>query len=1011
MAVTREQVAQIYVATFNRAPDDAGLNYWVASGMSIEEIAQSFFDQPETQALHGGTITDREEFVNAIYNDLFNRDVESGGLAYWVAELENGTISLGNMILAIANGAQDTGVGNDATILANKLEVGLAYADADAADELEFFVEDARDVMAGVDYSANSVTAMDKIDALIDEHSGAGDTFVLTTEQDSVEGSSTNDTIRGIVDGTNDTLTLGDVIDGKDGDDTLILNTNTKNVNLAVATISNVEHLEAHSAYYEGDGPLNIAHNAFDTVLIDQGGVSSGELEVNNIAPTTAVTMTNIYTDDEDHNLNFDTDTASTVGNTTVTISDVDMSNYGGSFNTYADFTVAETVNINVNLTDIDDQGNGKDGGYNHYTDLGATTGVAVNTMLNIENVVNADYFNADFYIDQAGGAVQNTTINVTNTDNVYVWFKMDNSGNGTSGYDVATVNLDNVQNSNEYARVYVTDAETFNVNVLTDSELEYIGNYYNGDGSDMGDVTVNLDLIGDLDVSYWKMNDHSGITENTTFNITGAGDLTIEDVDDGNSNVTIDGSAATGNITLGNLESEVVSVTTGSGNDDIQVGSDETGVSTGAGDDRVDTNGLDFGQTNSATLDGGAGTDTVAIVNSDLVDAAYMANIVNFETLEIGGAVGSAAYDMAVMGFTDVRLTNEEIQNDTLITNLSADAVFTMTNTDDLTPLTGGPKIASPTLTISKADSTGATTQAIVMDIVDTNTDTVVDVDNATAVTVDLDAAGDGVETIAFTSNASSASEDSSPGAGDALTPADYKNFFAIDATEMTSLLIDGNAKATVSLLDSTSLTLVDASANTAGVTIDLGFNTAPSVSSVTFSGSNAADSYAASDNGDLVQGNGGKDDITLGAGDDTVRYVSASDSQLTLTDTSTPADGVADTMTGFDVVTGFNAAGTDLIELSDQLNLGTGDARVDILQLGAIGGTDAAAIQAFIDDGVDFFDTGVVDRATAFADDGTNGYLFIDANNDGNFTEADDMVIKLDGVKTMDITDIIFG
>ena len=51
MAVTREQVAELYVATFNRAPDAEGLDYWVnASGLTIEGIAQSFFDQPETQA-------------------------------------------------------------------------------------------------------------------------------------------------------------------------------------------------------------------------------------------------------------------------------------------------------------------------------------------------------------------------------------------------------------------------------------------------------------------------------------------------------------------------------------------------------------------------------------------------------------------------------------------------------------------------------------------------------------------------------------------------------------------------------------------------------------------------------------------------------------------------------------------------------------------------------------------------------------------------------------------------
>jgi len=41
---TRESVTKLYVATFNRAPDSAGLNYWLNdSGLQLEQIAQSFF--------------------------------------------------------------------------------------------------------------------------------------------------------------------------------------------------------------------------------------------------------------------------------------------------------------------------------------------------------------------------------------------------------------------------------------------------------------------------------------------------------------------------------------------------------------------------------------------------------------------------------------------------------------------------------------------------------------------------------------------------------------------------------------------------------------------------------------------------------------------------------------------------------------------------------------------------------------------------------------------------------
>ncbi|MDX9963589.1 putative metal-binding motif-containing protein [Desulfobacter postgatei] len=67
----RTQVAKLYVATFNRSPADAGLEYWTNSSFTIEMIAESFFDQPETQTLYPAENTDTE-FVQAIFNNLFN---------------------------------------------------------------------------------------------------------------------------------------------------------------------------------------------------------------------------------------------------------------------------------------------------------------------------------------------------------------------------------------------------------------------------------------------------------------------------------------------------------------------------------------------------------------------------------------------------------------------------------------------------------------------------------------------------------------------------------------------------------------------------------------------------------------------------------------------------------------------------------------------------------------------------------------------------------------------------
>jgi len=94
---TRENVAKLYVAFFGRAADALGLNYWVnGSGLSLEEISASFFDQAETQEKYPIELS-KESFVATIYRNLFNREPDRTGLDYWVDELtryeESGLLS------------------------------------------------------------------------------------------------------------------------------------------------------------------------------------------------------------------------------------------------------------------------------------------------------------------------------------------------------------------------------------------------------------------------------------------------------------------------------------------------------------------------------------------------------------------------------------------------------------------------------------------------------------------------------------------------------------------------------------------------------------------------------------------------------------------------------------------------------------------------------------------------------------------------------------------------------
>jgi hypothetical protein len=118
-----DNVTGLYSATFNRAPDADGLKYWLDTKMELEDIAKSFFDQPETQALYPDAGTDNANFVDSTYHNLFNRAPDDEGMDYWKAQLEDGHISKSAFILAVVNGAK----GTDADIMENKKQVGLDF--------------------------------------------------------------------------------------------------------------------------------------------------------------------------------------------------------------------------------------------------------------------------------------------------------------------------------------------------------------------------------------------------------------------------------------------------------------------------------------------------------------------------------------------------------------------------------------------------------------------------------------------------------------------------------------------------------------------------------------------------------------------------------------------------------------------------------------------------------------------------------------------------------------------
>ncbi|MGK2959436.1 MAG: DUF4214 domain-containing protein [Acidimicrobiales bacterium] len=106
---TAGQAYLLYRAAFDRAPDPDGLGYWIRrleSGADyVSELAARFIDSPEFIAKYGNS-TSNTQFLNLVYQNVFDRTPDAGGLNYWLNEAGggglNGGYSRANLIGAVA---------------------------------------------------------------------------------------------------------------------------------------------------------------------------------------------------------------------------------------------------------------------------------------------------------------------------------------------------------------------------------------------------------------------------------------------------------------------------------------------------------------------------------------------------------------------------------------------------------------------------------------------------------------------------------------------------------------------------------------------------------------------------------------------------------------------------------------------------------------------------------------------------------------------------------------------
>ncbi len=103
----RAPVARLYWAFFLRIPEDGGFTYWVdrrRAGKSLSFIASNFAASSEFQNTYGSL--GNAAFVTKIYQNIFDREPDAGGQAYWTNQLATGAKTRGDVMVAFSESSE-----------------------------------------------------------------------------------------------------------------------------------------------------------------------------------------------------------------------------------------------------------------------------------------------------------------------------------------------------------------------------------------------------------------------------------------------------------------------------------------------------------------------------------------------------------------------------------------------------------------------------------------------------------------------------------------------------------------------------------------------------------------------------------------------------------------------------------------------------------------------------------------------------------------------------------------
>lgn len=167
MADYTNELQNLYVAYFNRPADPNGLAFWNerlnADPSSYAAVARSFYTSLEY--LSSYSHMDTRSVVLEVYDNLFSRVGDEGGVTFWVKALDSGAMTFDDMVLKMIDGAQ----GSDAVAYGAKVAVATAFtARVDTPQEIAVYSGEAANEIAaayigGVNDLATALVASNPI--------------------------------------------------------------------------------------------------------------------------------------------------------------------------------------------------------------------------------------------------------------------------------------------------------------------------------------------------------------------------------------------------------------------------------------------------------------------------------------------------------------------------------------------------------------------------------------------------------------------------------------------------------------------------------------------------------------------------------------------------------------------------------------------------------------------------------------------------------------------------------